>query len=330
MNSACSSDVIIAEGAIKQLNSILEGYQRPLIVSDVMIFDKYGQTIEKIVDADVIWSISPDYSKGLVSRYPGVDIIIGFGGGKSIDLAKLFAKEGDLEWISIPTAASHDGISSDVASVMHNSYRYSQKCKQSKVILADLSIISTAPKILTLSGIGDIISKTSSLAEWRLANEHAGENLDESVYEIVNNSLEAVLADDGVETLVRSIIDTGNAMTCFGSSRPCSGTEHAISHAMDRRMQSLHGLQVAFATPLSLYFLEQVGYTKYNAHKIHSFLQEKKMPSTLRDLDMTESILLDDIHHALKIMEKRGRYSVLKHCNTSDEDLKSAIKDIGY
>ncbi|MFW9848651.1 MAG: iron-containing alcohol dehydrogenase [Candidatus Thorarchaeota archaeon] len=330
MNSACSSEVIIAEGAINQLNSLLEGYKRPLIVSDVMIFDRYGQTVEKLLDADVIWSISPEYTEGMISRYPGVDIIIGFGGGKSIDLAKLFAKDGDLEWISVPTAASHDGISSDVASVMHNSYRYSQKCKQSKIILADLSIISTAPKILTLSGIGDIISKTSSLAEWRLANEHAGEDLDESVYEIVNNSLEAVLADDMMETLVRSIIDTGNAMTCFGSSRPCSGTEHAISHAMDRRMQSLHGLQVAFATPISLYFLEQVGYSKYNAHKIHSFLKDKGMPATLRDLDMTNSILLDDIHHALKIMEQRGRYSVLKHCNVSDNEINSAIKDIGY
>ncbi|MHA1905843.1 MAG: iron-containing alcohol dehydrogenase [Candidatus Thorarchaeota archaeon] len=330
MTSACTTDVIIAEGAINQLNSILEGYKRPLIVSDVMIFDKYGRTIERLLDADVVWSISPEYSKGMISRYPGVDIIIGFGGGKSIDLAKLFAKEGDLEWISVPTAASHDGISSDVASVMHNSYRYSQKCKQSKLILADLSIISTAPRILTLAGIGDIISKTSSLAEWRLANEHAGENLDEDVYNTVNNSLEAMLENDSMETLVRSIIDTGNAMTCFGSSRPCSGTEHAISHAMDRRMQSLHGLQVAFATPLSLYFLEQVGYAKYNAHKIHSFLKEKEMPSTLQDIDMTESIFLDDIHHALKIMEKRGRYSVLKHCNVSDDDLKSAIKDIGY
>ncbi len=330
MNSACSNDVIIAEGAIKQLNSILEGYQRPLIVSDVMIFDKYGRTIEGLVDADVVWVISPDYTKGMISRYPGVDIILGFGGGKSIDLAKLFAKEGNLDWISIPTAASHDGISSDVASVMHNSYRYSQKCKQPKLILADLDIISTAPRILTLSGIGDIISKTSSLAEWRLASEHAGENLDESIYETVNSSLEAVLEDNSLETLVRSIIDTGNAMTCFGSSRPCSGTEHAISHAMDRRMQSLHGLQVAFATPLSLHFLEQVGYSKYNAQKIHSFLKDKEMPATLKDLDMTESILLDDIHHALKIMEKRGRYSVLKHCNVSDEDIKSAIRDIGY
>ncbi|MDF1537966.1 MAG: iron-containing alcohol dehydrogenase [Candidatus Thorarchaeota archaeon] len=330
MDSACSSDVTIAEGAIEKLNSLLSGYQRPLIVSDVMIFDKYGPVIESILDANVIWSISPVYKKGLVSRYSGIDIILGFGGGKSIDIAKLFANEAGLEWISIPTAASHDGIASDVASVMHDGYRYSEKCKPPKAILADLNIISTAPKVLTLSGIGDIISKTSSLAEWRLAHLHNDEPLDESVFEIVNNSLQAILRDYSLKTLVRSIIDTGNAMTCFGSSRPCSGTEHAISHAMDRRMQSLHGLQVAFATPLSLYFLEKAGFAKHSAHNIHTFLKKTAMPNTLENLDMTESIFLDDIHHALKIMEKRDRYSVLKHCDASDSDLSEAMREIGY
>ncbi len=325
-----SSNVIIAEGALKRLNDILEGYKRPLIVSDVVIYDKYGQMIESIVDADVMWSISPDHRKGLVSRYHGIDVIIGFGGGRSIDLAKLFALESGLNWISIPTAASHDGIASDVASVMHDGYRYSEKCKKPSFILADLSVMSTAPRILTLSGIGDILSKASSLAEWRLAHELAGEPLDEDVYKIVEFALETVLKDDNLETLVKSVIDTGNAMTNFGSSRPCSGTEHAISHAMDRRMQSLHGLQVAFATPLSLYFLDESGYAKHRPSDIRDFLLEKNMPIELKELDMTEDTFLDDIHHAQKIMKKRGRYSVLAHCKASDDDLARAIRELGY
>ncbi|MFW9954336.1 MAG: iron-containing alcohol dehydrogenase [Candidatus Thorarchaeota archaeon] len=326
----CPIKVIVSEGAIQQLNSVLEGYHRPLVVSDVMIFDKYGRTIEEIVDANIIWSISPEYEKGVVSRYQGVDLIVGFGGGKSIDLAKLFANEAGLDWISVPTAASHDGIASDVASVMHNSYRYSEKCKQPKVILADLDIMSTAPRILTLSGIGDIISKTSSLAEWKLAHEHAGEALDEQVFDIVNESLNSVLKSDDLEVLVRSIIDTGNAMTSFGSSRPCSGTEHAISHAMDRRMQSLHGLQVAFATPFSLFFLEQAGYSKYNAQEVYRYLEEREIPVTLNALDMTDAIFLDDVHHALRIMEKRNRYSVLQHMRVSDAESIQALKELGY
>ncbi len=330
MSSECSIRVVIAESAITQLNSTLEGYKRPLIVTDVVIFDKYGQMIEDLVDADVIWSISPDHKKGLVSSFSDVDVIIGFGGGKSIDLAKIFANEAGLDWISVPTAASHDGIASDVASIMHNSYRYSAKCKQPKVILADLSIMATAPKILTKSGIGDIISKTSSLAEWRLAHEQAGEPLDEDVYDIVSRSLESVIKSDHLEVLVKSVIDTGNAMTAFGSSRPCSGTEHAISHAMDRRMQSLHGIQVAFATPLSLFFLEKAGYAKHSAKKIREFIHTHSIPVTLKDLDISKEMFLDDIHHAQKIMEKRDRYSVLQHCRATDKELLDAMSELGY
>ncbi len=330
MSSECSIKVVIAEGAISQINDILQEYKRPLIVSDVVIFDKYGPLIEDLVDADVIWSISPSHKKGLVSSFPDVDVIIGFGGGKSIDLAKIFADEAGLDWISVPTAASHDGIASDVASIMHNSYRYSAKCKQPKVILADLSIMATAPGILTKSGIGDIISKTSSLAEWRLAHDTVGEPLDKDVYDIVSKSLKSVLKSDKLETLVRSVIDTGNAMTAFGSSRPCSGTEHAISHAMDRRMQSLHGIQVAFATPLSLFFLERAGYADHSSKAIRDFIRKHGIPVTLGELDMTTEIFLDDIHHALKIMEKRERYSVLKHCNATDSDILDVISELGY
>ncbi len=330
MSSACTSRVIIAEGAIGQLNTVLQGYRKPLVISDVMIYDKYGELVESLLDADIIWSISPEHKKGVIAQYPGVDVVVGFGGGKSIDLAKLSADEAGLDWISIPTAASHDGIASDVASIMHNTYRYSAKCKQPKVIVADLDIISTAPHILTRSGIGDIVSKTSSLAEWRLASEHAGEPMDKQVYAIVDNALESVLRDDSLETLVKSVIDSGNAMTAFGSSRPCSGTEHAISHAMDRRMQSLHGLQVAFATPISLYFLERAGYARHPAKDIREFLRKKEIPVTLAELDMSQDLLLDDIHHALKIMEKRNRYSVLQYCEATDKDLLEAIHELEY
>ncbi|MHA1577475.1 MAG: iron-containing alcohol dehydrogenase [Candidatus Thorarchaeota archaeon] len=330
MTSNAPESIIIEEGAIDRLDHILSEHQRPLFVTDVVLYDKYKRMIEDTVKLDVVWAISPDHQKGIVGLYPNVDIIVGFGGGRSIDIAKIISMEANLDWISIPTAASHDGIGSDVASVMQNGYRYSEKCKSPKIILADLSIIATAPKILTLSGIGDIISKTSSLAEWKLAKDHGNEKFDADVYATVEKSLNNVLKDDGLETLVQSLIDTGNAMTAFGSSRPCSGTEHAISHAMDRRIPSLHGLQVAFATPLCLYFLEQVGFSKYTGKDIRDFLVDRNMPVTLKELDMNEDMFLDDIKHALEIMKRRGRYSILSHCQNDDNDLKVIFREIGY
>jgi glycerol-1-phosphate dehydrogenase [NAD(P)+] len=260
----------------------------------------------------------------------GVDIVMGFGGGASLDVAKLIARRTGLGWISIPTAASHDGIASEVASVSHNGYKYSEKCKGPLAVIADTSIINQAPPMLKLAGLGDIICKASSLAEWKLAHEIKDEPFDQGVYSMVEKALVTVLEDDSIESLIQAEIVAGRAMSLFGSSRPCSGTEHAISHAMDRSTSNLHGLQVAFATPLCLHYLHQAGYSEYKADDIQEFMRERSMPVTLHDVGSKKSTFLEDIDHALKIMERRNRYSVLRHLDIDRVHISDAISELGY
>jgi glycerol-1-phosphate dehydrogenase [NAD(P)+] len=330
MTSDCSSEVIIAREAIEKLDDILEGYGKPICVTDTLLYEKYNQLVSSIVGEKLEWLIIGDGITTNTKNMADADIILGFGGGRSIDQAKIMARNSHIEWISIPTAASHDGIASEVASVMHNGYRYSEKCKRPKLILADLDIMDDAPPHLRLSGLGDIISKASSLAEWRLARDYADEKYDSDVYATVEAALEAVLSNTSLEVLVRSVIDAGIAMSEFGSSRPCSGTEHAISHAMDRRNHNLHGLQVAFATPFSLHFLRRTDYGKYPPLEILQFMKKEGMPVTFDEMDLTAELFLDDIDHAIRIMNKRNRYSVLKHVHAEHEDILLAIEKIGY
>jgi glycerol-1-phosphate dehydrogenase [NAD(P)+] len=232
--------------------------------------------------------------------------------------------------MSIPTAASHDGIASNVASVMQNGYKYSQKCKSPIAVIADLSIISRAPNKLRSAGIGDIICKASSLAEWRLAHEYKNEPFNDGVYSMVEHALASVLRDQSLESLVEAEVDAGRAMSIFGSSRPCSGTEHAISHAMDRRNHGLHGFQVAFATPICIHYLNKSGYTKHKTTDLQRVMRDNSLVLTLHEIGMTAELFLDDIHHALRIMEKRDRYSIFNHLNVDDKELIASINQIGY
>ena len=286
--------------------------------------------IESTLHHELVWLLVSSYEQGMLPHHKAVDIILGFGGGRSLDIAKLLARDSNLNWISVPTAASHDGIASNVASVMQDGYKYSQKCKSPIAVVADLSIISRAPAKLRSAGIGDIICKASSLAEWRLAYEHRNESFDEKVYSMVDNALMSVLRDQGLESLVEAEVDAGKAMSVFGSSRPCSGTEHAISHAMDRRNHGLHGFQVAFATPICIHYLEKAGYTKYKTTDLQRVMRDNGLFLSLQEMGMTIELFLDDIHHGLRIMEKRDRYSVLKHLNLDDNDLIASIEQVGY
>jgi glycerol-1-phosphate dehydrogenase [NAD(P)+] len=350
MTPETNDSVIIAEGAIESLKELLSRYRHPLIVSDDLIYAQYREIIKNVIGSEHSWLRLPRFNQVLstdphdgiiifgasrgpeinVKEFENADIIIGFGGGRSIDAAKLLARESGLEWISVPTAASHDGIASDVASVTHDGYRYSEKCKRPIAVLADLSIMAKAPSKLELAGLGDIISKASSLAEWKMAHELKNEAFDDGIYTILSGTLDAILKDYSLEYLVKAEIDAGEAMCKFGSSRPCSGTEHAISHAMDRRSENLHGIQVAFTTPFCVKYLEEAGYAKYSVDDIQSFMKERGFPTTFSDMHTSHDVFLDDVHHALRIMEKRDRYSVLNHLNLNDSDMRRGLQDLGY
>lgn len=322
--------IVVRDGALSKVDDFLEDYKKPIFVTDSLLHTEYGKMIEDFMGEEVTWLLVSEYEKGESSKAEGKDIILGFGGGRSLDTAKLLARDTGLNWIAVPTAASHDGMASDVASVSQDGYRYSEKCKSPIGVIADLSIIEKAPPKLKLAGIGDIVSKASSLGEWRLAHEKNNEPFDQRVYSLVKSALESVLQDESLETLVRAEIDSGRAMSIFGSSRPCSGTEHAISHAMDREPYELHGLQVAFAMPLCVHYLEEAGYSDYKAVDMHQFLANHDMPATLDALGISTEQFLDNVHHALDIMTQRNRYSVLQYKGVSDKEIQQTMKDLGY
>ena len=330
MTPLSPNTMVIREGAIDDLPDLLSDYKCPLIVTDQYIHSEYNQLMKTSLQNEHTWLFVSSYKQGMLPDNKCVDIILGFGGGRSLDVAKLLARDTGLDWISIPTAASHDGIASNVASVMQDGYKYSQKCKSPIAVVADLLIISRAPNELRSAGIGDIICKASSLAEWQFAHDKKNEPFNYEAYSMVELALAAVLENQSLESLVRAEVAAGRAMSMFGNSRPCSGTEHAISHAMDRRNHGLHGFQVAFATPLCIHYLEQVGYSKYKTEDLQYIMQENGLIITLKGMNMTLELFLDDIHHALKIMEKRNRYSILKHLELDDENLARTLKQIRY
>ncbi|UCE10006.1 MAG: iron-containing alcohol dehydrogenase [Candidatus Thorarchaeota archaeon] len=328
MSSADPHTVIIGEGVIGEVVNLLADCESPLLVTDEQIYGRYGTSVDELLGTKDRWLMVSDYEKKRYSMAYGTDMILGFGGGRSIDVAKLLARDTGLDWMAIPTAASHDGIASDVASVSQNGYRYSVKCKSPKAVIADLSIIAEAPPRLRLAGIGDVVSKASSLDEWRLGHETRGEPFDDAIFSFVNSALSSVLKDNSLDALIKAQIDCGKAMSQFGSSRPCSGTEHAISHALDRDQLDLHGLQVALATPLCVYYLHGSGYAKYRTSDLIGFFKETRIPTRLTDFGIGRERFLDSIRHAKEIMKKRDRYSILEHVGASDSDIVATLMEL--
>lgn len=187
----------------------------------------------------------------------GLDALIGLGGGKALDVAKYVAHLSRLPYLAAPTSLSNDGICSPQSSLTVSGRRRSLPSVMPFGVIVDTAVCLGAPEVLWLSGIGDLVAKFTAVADWRLAFHAVGEPVDDfaallsdaSVYQFIGRAEHDL---EGVRLLGTTLMLNGISMAICGSSRPASGSEHLISHALDglSRRPRLHGLQVGVASYL--------------------------------------------------------------------------------
>ncbi len=188
---------------------------------------------------------------------PATSAIIGLGGGKALDVAKYVAFLARLPYVSVPTSLSNDGFCSPQSSLTVEGRRRSLPAAMPFGVILDTDVCVDAPMTLWLSGVGDLVSKFTAVADWKLAFHARGTPVDDFAVVLADASINQFLVHperdaEGVRLLGTSLLMTGIAMSICGSSRPASGSEHLISHALDAisaRPRS-HGLQVGVATYL--------------------------------------------------------------------------------
>jgi glycerol-1-phosphate dehydrogenase [NAD(P)+] len=256
--------ILIGNGVIKELGSFISdlgNVRKVAIVSGPSVKARAGeQCIEalgscdlkdkwflaKAADMDSVNSVQSEISKD------SADIIIGFGGGKSVDIAKTVAYNLDKPFVSVPTSASHDGISSPFSSIRGQNKPYSIKTRTPIGVLADTNIIVKAPRRLLASGCGDLMAKVTAVKDWELARDEKGEYFGKYSANLASMSAKIIMQESksigsgnesSVRTVVEALISSGVASCIAGSSRPCSGAEHLFSHALDfiAPNKGLHG-----------------------------------------------------------------------------------------
>ena len=195
---------------------------------------------------------------------PAVDAIVGVGGGKALDFAKYTAHLLRIPFISIPTAISNDGFGSSSASLTILGKRKSVKAASPFGIVIDLDVIKNSPDIFMYSGIGDMLSKITALDDWQAARDRGFERYVDFSAMMAYNSLDILFlkhsynirSESFQRSLASSLTVSGLAMEIAGSSRPASGSEHLISHALDEICEKpkMHGIQVGVATYTEINF----------------------------------------------------------------------------
>lgn len=269
---------------------------------------------------------------GAKLRQRSYDAVVGIGGGKTLDTTKWAASRYGVPMVSVATSLAHDGLASPTASLAHEGGQGSYGVQIPIAVVVDLDFVADCPDRQTRGGIGDAVSNLSACADWELAHAVRGEPVDGLAVALARTGAEALLhhpgdlADDGLlGTLAEALILGGIAMSVCGSSRPCSGGCHEISHALDARHPGLasHGEQVGLGALFCTWLRGEPDRFAATA----ACLRRHGLPTRPADLGLTGEEFAAAAADAPAT--RPDRYTILEHLNLTPAQLADRVEDYG-
>jgi len=310
--------VVTGPGVLEQLPAViaeLDLPERGLIVCDSNTLKIAGREVNEYLEIGghqmkkiVVEGANSQELLRVEDAVDGIDFLIGVGGGRPIDLAKQAGFNKNIPFVSIPTAASHDGFGSARSSIRQAGRKTSMQAIPPIAVVADTTIISRAPSRLLAAGVGDIVSNQTAVLDWRLDGQKADYSeyaaaLSEMAAQLVEDGIEKVASgtEEGVRLVVKALISSGVAMSIAGTSRPASGGEHKFSHWLDANSDNpaLHGEQCGLGSIVTMYLHGG------DWEKIRDTLKAVNAPINSKGLGMDDSMVLSAFINSKEIRPQR-------------------------
>ena len=323
--------IVVGEKNINDIGSFLKSLKNIKKVSLVS-----GNNVKKIVQNKIesslsaskiqmVWHLAETNDKRSIKKIEQdvgkskSELIMGVGGGRSVDIAKIIGFNLDLPFVSIPTSASHDGIASPFVSIKGNK-PHSVVATAPLGVFVDVDIIKKAPKKLLASGCGDLIAKITAVRDWQLGRDKTGEYYGRYSADLALMSAKILMENSSrfskkgldVREVVEALISAGVASCIAGSSRPCSGAEHLFSHAVDKLEPGigLHGEKCGIGAIMIAKLQGQ------DWRKIVKTLKSVGAPTTAKEIGLKSKVLAKALTIAQSLRPER--YTILKEVNMNE------------
>jgi glycerol-1-phosphate dehydrogenase [NAD(P)+] len=179
------------------------------------------------------------------------------------------------------------------------------------------------------SGIGDVVSNLGAISDWWLAARERAEPVDGLAVTFARTAATSILhREDGIDdddfliALAEGLVLSGMAMVAAGSSRPCSGADHEILHAIDHLYPGTaqHG-ELAGVGSLFTSWLR--GDAKM-ARDIDACLTRHELPRTPADLGLSLEQFAEAVVHAPGT--RPDRYTILEHLELSEGEVGDRVR----
>lgn len=267
-------------------------------------------------------SYSPDCSEAALASLREAtashqaDFIIGVGGGKAMDTAKLLAHQCNLPVVTIPTSAATCAAWTGLSNIYSDqgAFLYDVglvRCPD--LLVLDYSLIQTAPQRTLVAGIGD------ALAKWYEASVSSGSSPFTLIIAAVQQArvLRDILLQKSAEALQepgseawREVVDAtvllAGVIGGLGGAQCRTVAAHAVHNGLTHipaAHAALHGEKVAYGILVQLRLEEMLQGNQLAAsarQQLLKFYAEIGLPQSLDDLNLG-NITLSELRHAAAV-----------------------------
>lgn len=314
-------DVVIGHRVLEQLPAVCADLglgRRVLLVSGRTTMGIAGDRARDLLAADydvavhLVEGCTPEECRRAeaAARSSGADLLVAVGGGRVIDTAKIASYNVDRQFVSVPTAASHDGIASARASVAEAGGAASLLAHPPIAVVADTGLIAAAPHRLLAAGCADIIANSTAVLDWQLSHRLRAEPVSEYAITLARVTAEILMGnaatirphqEASAWMVIKALVSSGVAMAIAGSSRPGSGGEHKFAHALERLApgRALHGEACGVGTIVCMYLHGG------DWRSIRTALAQLGAPTTPAGLGVDDDVAVEALKMAKTIRPER-------------------------
>lgn len=299
---------------------------RPLVIGGDRTLEVVKGYLRSVFDRQQLtWtaaSYSPDCAEASLVRLKAIarehqaDLIVGVGGGKALDTAKLIAHQCGLPIVTIPTSGATCAAWTALSNIYSSegAFQYDvalDRCPD--LLILDYGLLRTAPRHTLVAGIGDAIAKWyeasvssgSSSATLTISAVQQARILRDILWQKSAAALENPQSDEWREVIDGTVLLAG-VIGGIGGADCRTVAAHAVHNGLthiSQTHQALHGEKVAYGILVQLRLEEMVQGNQLatsSRKQLLQFYTQIGLPKTLDDLGLAE-VSLSQLRQAAEI-----------------------------
>ncbi|WP_107670590.1 iron-containing alcohol dehydrogenase family protein [Cyanothece sp. BG0011] len=318
------TQVVQGEGSLSESGQAIARLgNRPLVVGGNHTLDLISSYLNPIFKQFKLTggfeSYAPDCSETSLKKLAQAtqdhqaDLIIGVGGGKALDTAKLLAYQQQLPIVTIPTSGATCAAWTALSNIYSNQGAFQYDVPLSRcpdLVILDYNLIKTAPKQTLVAGIGDAIAKWyeasvssgNSTATLTIAAVQQARVLRDILLQKSATALDNIGGEDWREVVNATVLLAG-VIGGLGGANCRTVAAHAVHNGLTHipaAHDALHGEKVAYGILVQLRLEEIIQGNQLAAssrQQLLKFYEEIGLPRSLEDLGLSQ-VTLEELRHA--------------------------------